>query len=137
MGSTRIKGAALKLTIGTTDYWADVTAVTLNNEEAAAGVVTFEDASLGGSRQFFLEGSAIQSTDATSLWSYIWDNTGDIVSYVYAPHGNTTPSASEPHFEGTIKVPAKPAVGGEAAINGEYTFDFRFDCQEEPTKVIA
>jgi hypothetical protein len=137
MGSTRIKGAALKLTIGTTDYWADVTAVTLNNEEADAGVTTFEDASLGGARQFYLEGTAIQSTASSSFWNYLWENTGDIVAYVYAPHGNTTPSTNEPHFEGTVKVPSKPSIGGEAGATNEYTFDFRMDCQEEPEKVTA
>lgn len=135
MGSTRIKGAALKLTIGTTDYWADVTAVTLNNEEAAAGVTTFEDASLGGARQFYLEGTAIQSTASASFWNYLWENTGEIVAYVYAPHGNDIPTADQPHFEGTVKVPAKPAIGGEAGVNNEFTFDFRMDCQEEPLKV--
>lgn len=139
MSSIRIKGSALKLTLGTpaVDYWADVTAVTLNNEEAAAGVTTFEDASLGGARQFYLEGSAIQSTEEDSFWDYLWSNTGDIVDYVYAPHGNTTPTADEPHFTGTVKIPAKPAVGGEAGTTNEFTFDFRMDCQQEPTKEIA
>tara|TARA_R110000822_G_scaffold123979_1_gene258490 strand:+ start:5065 stop:5484 length:420 start_codon:yes stop_codon:yes gene_type:complete len=137
MGSTRIKGAALQLTVGATDYWADVTSVTLNNEEAAAGVTTFEDASLGGARQFYLEGTAIQSTAAASFWSYLWENTGDTVAYVYAPHGNDTPSVTEPHFSGTVKVPAKPAVGGEAGVTVEYTFDFRMDCQEEPTLITT
>lgn len=137
MGSTRIKGSALKLTLGGTDYWADVTSVTLNNEEAAAGVTTFEDASLGGARQFYLEGSAIQSTASASFWNYLWENTGDIVNYVYAPHGNASATADEPHFTGTVKIPAKPAVGGEAGTTNEFTFDFRMDCQEEPTKATS
>jgi len=134
MSSTRIKGAALQLTIGTTNYWADITAVTLENEEAAAGVTTFEDASLGGARQFYLTGSAIQSTEEGSFWDYLWEHTGDIVAYVYAPHGNPTASADEPHYTGTVKVPAKPFVGGEAGTTNEFTFDFRMDCQEEPTR---
>ena len=138
MGSTRIKGAALQLTVGTTDYWADVISVTLENEEAAAGVTTFEDASLGGARQFYLTGSAIQSTASGSFWDYLWDETNRLdVAYVYAPHGNATPTVNEPHFEGTLRLGPKPFIGGEAGVDNEFTFDFRFDCNEEPTKVTA
>lgn len=68
--STRIKGAALTLKIGTpaVEYMADVTACTLENEESSGGVTTFEDAQTGGRRQYYFNISAIQSTDPTSLW---------------------------------------------------------------------
>lgn len=135
--STRIKGTALKLVIDGTDHYADCTSVVLDNEEAAANVVTFADAAAGGSRTFFFTISAIQSTDTTSFWRDLWANTGDIVDYTYAPHGNTTPTTSQPHFEGTVKIPAKPSIGGEAGIDTEYTFEVRMDCQEEPTLVTA
>lgn len=131
--STRIKGSALKLTIGNTDYWADFISAVLENEEADTGATTFADAQAGGARQYFFTLNAIQSTDATSFWSYVWANTGEIVSYTYAPHGNTTATANEPHFTGTVKVPPKPSIGGEAGTNVEYTFEVRMDCQEEPT----
>lgn len=131
--STRIKGSALKLTIGSTDYWADVTSAVLDNEEADTGATTFADAQAGGARQYFFTLNAIQSTDSASLWSYIWANTGEIVAYTYAPHGNTTATANEPHFVGTVKIPPKPSIGGEAGANVEYTFEVRMDCQEEPT----
>lgn len=136
-GSTRIKGAALALNLGGEDYWVDVTSVSLENEEAAAGVTTFEDASLGGARQFYITGTAIQSTASTSFWNYIWENTGDIVEYYYAPHGNNTATADEPHFHRNVKIPSKPFVGGEAGANNEFTFDFRMDCQEEPEKLTS
>jgi hypothetical protein len=131
--STRIKGSALKLTIDSVDYWADATSVVLENEEATDGATTFADAQAGGARTYYFTVNAIQSTEEESLWRYLWENTGDIVSYVYAPHGNTTASANEPHFTGTVRIPAKPAVGGEAGLNNEYTFEIRLDCQEEPT----
>lgn len=131
--STRIKGSALKLTLGSTDYWADITSCVLENEEADGGATTFADAAAGGARTYFFTLTAIQSTSASSFWRYLWENTGEVVSYVYAPHGNTTASADEPHFTGTVKVPVKPSVGGEAGANTEYTFEIRMDCQEEPT----
>src|SRR5690606_35864043 len=69
--STRIKGKALRLALGSpsVDHWADVISVVLDNEEADSDTVTFFDASQGGSRQYFFTINAIQSTDPTSFWS--------------------------------------------------------------------
>lgn len=131
--STRIKGNALALTFGGTDYWTDATAVTFENEESAAGVTTFQDASLAGARTYFFNLSAIQSTDTDSLWRYLWENTGEVVAYKYAVHGNATATDDEPHVTGTVKVGPKPTLGGEASVSGEFTFSVRLDCQEEPT----
>jgi hypothetical protein len=135
--STRIKGTGLKLVIDGVDYYADATSVVLDNEDAAANVVTFADAAAGGSRTFFFTITAIQSTDTSSFWRALWANTGDIVEYTYAPHGNASPSSSQPHFEGTVKIPAKPSIGGAAGMDVEYTFDVRMDCQETPSLVTA
>lgn len=134
-GSTRIKGNALKLTFGSPgeDYWADQTSVVLENEEKGSGVTTFEDAAAGGSRQWFFTLSAIQSTQATSFWRYLWDNEGAEVAFTYAPHGNETPSADQPHFVGMCKVGPKPSVGGDADREGEYTFETRLDVTSGPT----
>jgi len=134
--STRIKGAQLALEFGGTDYWADATSVVLDNEDAGAAT-TFEDASLGGARKFFFTISAIQSTTASSFWNYVWANTGEVVAYTYAPWGNATPTADQPHFTGTVKIGAKPAIGGDAGVNNEFTFTTRFDCEEAPTLEVA
>lgn len=135
MGSNRITGTKLKLTLGTpgTDYWADLTAYTLDNEEADADVTTFEDASNGGAVQHKLAGTAIQSTDAASFWMYVWENTGQEVPYTLAPHGNTVPTVAQPHFAGTVTIGKKPTLGGEAGT-APYTFDFEWDCTE-PTLI--
>lgn len=135
--STRIVGNKLALEFGGTDYWADATSVMFENEESAAGVTTFEDASKAGARTYYFTVSAIQSTDSSSFWTYLWNNTGEVVNYTYAVHGNVTPSTSQPHLEGTVKIGPKPALGGDASVNGEYTFTVRLDCQEEPTLVTA
>src|SRR5690606_8309576 len=87
--STRIKGRQLSLKIGTpaVDVWADTTSVVLDREEAEDDVVTFHDASQpGGAMQEFLQITAIQSTDPDSLWSYIWEHTGEEIPFTYAPH---------------------------------------------------
>lgn len=139
MGSTRIKGAALKLAIGDppVDYFADITACTLSNEEAESDVVTFEDAAKGEVRDFFLNITAIQSTDTESLWSFIWDNHGADVAYTYAPHGNAEPSADMPHFTGMVTIGPAPEIGGEAGKSNIFSFETQWKCDGKPTKITA
>lgn len=129
--STRIKGAKIALSFGGIDYWADATNVELDNEEASGDVVTFADVEAGGARNFFFNLTAIQSTQTGSFWRYLWANTGTIVAYRYAPHGNAVATADEPHFLGTVKIGAKPKVGGAAGATA--AFDARLEAQEEPT----
>lgn len=136
-GSTRIKGVALTLSIGTppTDYKCDVTACTITNEEAdEKDVVTFCDAAVaGGQRDYKLNITAIQSTDVTSLWSYIWDHSGDKVAFTYAPHGNAAPSAAQPHFTGMVTIGPKPEIGGEAGKGNTFTFETEWAIDGVPT----
>lgn len=139
MGSPRIAGNKQPvLTLGSpgTDYSADLLSWTIENEEADSDVITFEDAENGGGRQFYLRGSAIQSTASDAFWTYVWSNSGDTeVPYTIAPHGNATPSASQPHFVGTLTIGAKPTVGGEASASksSAFVFDFEFEIDGEPT----
>lgn len=123
-GSTRITGAKLWLRLGTTDQAADIVSYTLTNEEADSNTVTFGDAMEGGKRQWKLNGSAIQSTDSTSFWSWVWANTGVTVAFTIAPHGNSSPTSAQPHFTGNVKIGRKPDLGGEAGASNEFTFDF-------------
>jgi hypothetical protein len=128
MGSNRIKGKALRLTLDGENVWADITKVELDNEEGSADVVTFQDASQpGGGRQYFLNMSAVQSTDTASFWAMVWAQSGEDVPFVFAPHGNEVATASQPHFTGICTVGPRPKVGGEAGRDNTYTFDTRFD----------
>jgi hypothetical protein len=123
--STRIKANALKLSIGGTDYWADFSSVMLQSEDASSDVNTFYDASLGGRRDWFFTVSGVQSTETTSFWMAAWDDAGSEVAFIYAPHGNASPSSSQPHFTGTLRIPAKGsfAIGGDASSDGTFSFD--------------
>lgn len=139
MGSTRIRGNKLPvLTLGSpgAEYAADLIAATIENEEADSDVITFEDAASGGSRQYYLRGTAIQSTATASFWRYVWENSGDTeVPYTYAPHGNAVATPAEPHFVGTLTIGPKPTVGGEASTSSSsaFTFEFEFEIDGEPT----
>ena len=126
-GSTRIYGKQLRLEIDGTDYWADTISCVLKNEENGDTVTTFEDAAAGTTVKHFFEITAIQSMDAASFWSKIWDNTGDEVAFEYAPLGNATPATDAPHFIGTLEIGMKPELGGDANRKGTYQFSTRFD----------
>ena len=123
--STRIKANALLLSIDGTDYWADFSSVVMQSEDASADVTTFYDASLGGRRDFYFTVSGVQSTEAASFWRAMWADAGTEVAFIYAPHGNATASADQPHFTGTVRIPAQGAfqLGGEASADGTFSFD--------------
>ncbi len=138
MGSTRIRGNKKpQLTLGTPglDHSADVISWSIENEEADSDVVTFEDAAEGGGRQFFLRGSAVQSTQSASFWRYVWENSGqDEVPYTIAPHGNAAPTVDEPHFVGTLSIGPKPTIGAEADTSktSASQFDYEFEIDGQP-----
>ena len=135
--STRIKANALKLTIDGDDYWADLSSVVMASEDAAADVTTFADAAAGGSRDWFFTVSGVQSTDTTSFWMAMWDNPGSEVAFIYAPHGNASASSTQPHFTGTVRLPARGSfqLGGEASSDGTFSFDgVRMEIIGEPVK---
>jgi len=136
-GSNRIRGNALILSFGTpaTDHRADVTAVRVTNEDADADVITFADAAEGNTKRYLLNITAVQSTDPDSLWSYIWDHTGDEVAFTYAPHGNAAPTPAQPHITGLATVGPRPEIGGEASTSR--TNAFTFETQWEITGVPA
>jgi len=136
--STRIKGNKLALKLGTpaVDHWQDVSQYLLTNEEADGDVTTFADAAAGGSRQYLLNMTGVQSLDATGFWRLVWDKTGTDIPFTIAPFGNTAPSATQPHFTGTATVGPKPDLGGEAG-NSSFTFETSWKVIGVPVMVTA
>ncbi|MBZ4485964.1 hypothetical protein LQ938_09705 [Microbacterium sp. cx-55] len=129
MTSTRIRGKKLRLTLGTPgeEVWQDVTNARIEADDL--DTPTFGDIA-DGSAQFFLRGTAIQSTDATSFWRYVWDNAGDRVAFAFAIHGNIEPSVTQPHFVGYLTVGRKPGLGGD--VNSTATFEFEWEIDGMP-----
>lgn len=136
-GPARLKGDSLHLTIGTTELFLQATSVVMDNEEANGDVTTFADAAEGGARQFFFQITALQSLEATSLWRYLWENTGETATFVFSPAGNEVPSTAQPHFEGTLKVGPKPSLGGAAGRTTTHTFEYRLDIDGVPEMVTV
>lgn len=127
-GSTRIKGKQLSLLLGTppVDVFADATDVRFENDDADSDTVTFADAAAGDTKDYFLRGSGIQSTDTDSFWRMCWDQSGQDIAFTYAVHGNATPTAAQPHITGIVTVGAKPILGGEAGKDNTFTFEFEW-----------
>lgn len=98
--STRIKAQNIKFKIAGTDYACDATSVVLELGDAPGDVQTFCETRVGGEWALTLDG--ITSGEATSLYQVLWTNFGSTATFIIAPNGNTTPSANEPHFEGTV-----------------------------------
>lgn len=136
--SKRLAGATLSLTIGGTEYMADITNYSLEWDDADSGTITFADAASGGKFQATLKGSAIQSTTSTSLWTYAWLNTGVTAAFKLAPNGNTTASADNPIFSGNVKIGARPSLGGDAQISGDdWSFDFEWTVIGDVTRAVS
>lgn len=131
----------LQLTIGGTDYTAEVSKCEITSNDAGSDFTTFADAAAGGKREYRLEFTAVQDASSASLWSEVFDNTGADVAFVIMPYGNAVPSVTEPHFEGNavITEPDGTLIGGEAnsSNTARQTIDCAWVCDAKPAKVTA
>lgn len=81
---------------------------------------------------WYLKGEAIQSTAASSLWRFVWDHSGEVVSYTLAPNGNTIATTDQPILAGELTIGPRPQLGG-AASDKTFTFEFDWKLTDEPT----
>lgn len=132
----RIKGKSITFTVGAVEYNCDATSIVFVNEEADNDTVTFCDAAAGGAYEWKCNITALQSTDADALHTFIWANSGTTVAFVFGPHGNATPTVAQPHFTGSITIPnKKPDVGGEA--DSTWTFEMELPVNGALTRKTA
>lgn len=128
-------GANLSMTFDGEEANADGTAFTIDNEEGDTDARTFAEVGAGDDRQWFISLTALGDYSAGSIWSLLWENSGQVIPFVAKPYGNAAASASQPHFTGNAKVIAKPPIGGTAGET--WTYEARLDVQGVPTRVIA
>jgi hypothetical protein len=130
------EGLVAKFTLGatTTEFDGDIKAFNIESENKDDSDLTFLEAASGDSKDYTVKVTALQSTEATSFWRYLWDNPGEEFTVVYGPHGNAVASASQPHFLMTLKADGKPPIGGEAKRGKDrYSFDYEFEVTAGPT----
>lgn len=135
--NTRILGNKLGFSIAGKDYWSDISSYELAPETSDKDVVTFADALSGASSAWKLKGKAIVSFDAGSFWDMLWTQAGKTIDVLVAPFGNKTATAKQPHFKIKAKIGVKPSISSEAGDEKGSTFDFEWQCEGEPEKLIA
>jgi hypothetical protein len=133
----------MKIQVGTPpiEYNADVSRVEITSGETDSDFVSFAAAAAGGGRDYALEFTAVQDADTASLWSEMWDNSGEEVDVTIAPYGNASPSVAEPHFNMTAVVsePDGAILGGEAdaSTTAKFTFECEWKLLDKPTRVTT
>ena len=142
MARTRIKGKGLSFEFGGEAFECDLVSAVLERGDApdtgTDGVVTFCDANASsGGQVWTLSIEAVQSTDTSaatdgqSLHTLIWDTAatagGGDIAFVFKPHGNAAASVEQPHYTGSVTVPAGgyPSIGGSAGDNS-FTWSYQF-----------
>lgn len=131
----------LVLTIGGTDYTAQVSKAVIGSRAADSDFVTFADAAAGGKREYYLSFIGVQNFETGTLWDKIFSAAGTTVAFLIKPHGNATASASQPHFSGnvTITEPDGDMIGGEAdaSTTARQVFECEWILDAKPTKVTS
>lgn len=141
--SERIRGnSGLYLTLtpvdGGTTYRADIDVkkADLSPADASDDDLTFEEAASGDSKEFTLDLTAIQSTAAASLHSFLWDNPGASFDAVLGIHGNAIPTEDKPHYTFVCKADGRPKIGKEASRDKKGSdFDYSMEVEGQPVRV--
>lgn len=137
----RLGTRSLTLTIGGTDYTAEVSKAVITSGESDSDFTTFADAASGGSREYRLEITAAQDLAASSFWTQVFSNTGNTVAFLLKPYGNATPTVTQPHVQGNciLSEPDGDFIGGEAdsSASAAMTIETSFVCTERPTLKTA
>lgn len=131
----------LTLSIGGTDYTAQISKAVITSGEADSDFVTFAQTAAGGAREYRLEFTAVQDMATTTLWDKVWTSAGTSVAYILKPYGNAAASVSQPHYSGnaTITEPDGDFIGGEAdaSTSARMTFEVSWVLDAKPTKVTT
>lgn len=132
----KFKGKSLSLTINSIEYNMDCTSIEFVSEDADQDDITFAEVGGPGEKDWFMDVTAIQEFATGSLWRYVWDNAGEeAIAFVAKPYGNAVASATQPHFSGTLTIPAAPNFGGEA--DATFTYEVRFELDAQPTMDVG
>lgn len=123
----RIRGKSIVFSVDGTEYAGSVSNVTFASAVGTLGFGNYED-----SLDFTCAVTGFQDTAAASLHTYLWENPGVSIDIVYAPHGNGSPSASQPLFEATGYAETVPNLGGAA---GEFfVYDLNIILDAKPVR---
>lgn len=138
---TALGTRALVLTIGGTDYTAQVSKAVIVSGAKDSDFTTFADAAAGGAREYRLEFTAVQDMATGTVWDKVWTAAGTSVAYLIKPYGNAAASTTQPHYSGnaTVTEPDGDFIGGEAdsSTSARMTFECSWVLDAKPTKVTT
>jgi hypothetical protein len=98
--STRIKATNIKFKIGSTEYSCDADNIELALSDAPGGQQTFCE--VQPLQEWKLSLAGIASGDSDSLYQLLFANYGTEVAFSVAPNGNSTATANQPIYTGTV-----------------------------------
>lgn len=117
--SPRIKGKKLGFKLNDKDVWPDMSEAQMEPSDSES-TATFGSIAAGGT-QMKLKVAGIVSTASVSLWRLLFDNVGKDIPFMFAPNGNETPSADQPHYTGVCTISTPPTL--PVKVNEDSTFD--------------
>ena len=131
----------LVITVGGTDYTAQISKTVITANPADNDFVTFADAANGGAREYRLEFTAVQDLVAGTIWDKVFASAGTTAPFILKPYGNAAASTTQPHFTGNaiISEPDGDVIGGEAdaSATARMTFEASGVLTAKPVRVTA
>lgn len=132
---------SLVISIGATDFTAQVSKAVITSADSDADFQTFADVANGGLRDYQLNFVAYQDPTTGTLWDKVFSATGTTVACLLKPYGNAVASATQPHFSfsAVISEPDGDFLGGEAdpSSSARMTFECKWDLTARPTRVTS
>lgn len=106
----------ISLTVGGTDRSDEVSSATITSAASDSDFMSFLQARSGGAREYTLNMTIAQDHASATLWQLVFTGAGTTVAGVYAPYGNETASATQPHytFSATVSEPDGTMWGANA-----------------------
>jgi hypothetical protein len=127
---SRLKGKTIKFEVDNVEYSGSVKNVTFSSEVGEMGFGDYAD-----NLEYRCQIEGFQDYAANSLWSKLFDAPGATIALEFTPHGNATPTASQPKFTASGYAEVIPVLGGTA---GEYfVWDVTIILDGKPAKVTA
>lgn len=131
----------LTVSVGGTDYTAQVSKCSISSAARDSDFTTFADAAAGGARDYFLNVVAVQDMATGTFWDKVWTAVGTSVAVIVKPYGNAAASVAQPHYSGnvTVKEPDGDLVGGEAdaSVTARQVIEVSWPFDAKPTKVTV
>lgn len=138
---TQLGTRTLVISIGGTDYSAEVSDCRIISGPAGSDFTSFAAAAAGGAREYKLKFKAVQDPQASSLWDKVWTLAGTSIAVIIKPMGSAAASASTPHFTGNVTIvePDGDLLGGEAdaSTTARMLFEVEWVFAAKPTRVVA